>query len=68
MRILAFILGAALSCSATLAQEHANSAKGPKTRAVTLVSGSPSPSFDKEPASSEILGPGSSIYLRFQSR
>jgi hypothetical protein len=39
MRILAFILGAALSCSATLAQEHANSAKGPKTRAVTLVSG-----------------------------
>jgi tetratricopeptide (TPR) repeat protein len=39
MRILAFILGAALSCSATLAHEHANSAKGPKTRAVTLVSG-----------------------------
>jgi tetratricopeptide (TPR) repeat protein len=39
MRILAFILGAALSCSATLAHAHANSAKGPKTRAVTLVSG-----------------------------
>src|SRR5450432_3474291 len=39
MRILAFLLGAALSCSATLAEEPANSAKGPKTRAVTLVSG-----------------------------
>lgn len=39
MRALAFILGAALSCSATFAQEHAHSAKGPKPRPVTLVSG-----------------------------
>jgi tetratricopeptide (TPR) repeat protein len=39
MRTLAFILGAALSCSATFAQEHAYSAKGLKTRPVTVVSG-----------------------------
>ena len=39
MRTLAFILGAALSCSAALAQEHAHPAKGPRTRPVTLVIG-----------------------------
>jgi tetratricopeptide (TPR) repeat protein len=39
MRTLAFILGAAFLCSSIGAQEHANSAKGPKARPVTLVSG-----------------------------
>ena len=39
MRTLAFILGAAFLFSSIGAQQHAHSAKGPKTRPVMLVSG-----------------------------